>query len=270
MTCSLGLGLAALSPAAVPWPGVSAGAASGIGALPRPPSHPGCGPNHACAGIGCTTGPPAGIRLIRTASSPSLISISAIPESSSSSISFLIFRMSMPGTLPLVMFVLERTVASGRGGRGRLSADRTAGQMPAGGAHGKLVAEGAEARDHPERDVGEIGLAPECLARRRAGQMHLDHRQANREHRIAQRNAGVSEGAGVEDQHPDLLGGRLLNAGDELVLRVALEAQQLSPLLASKLLGPPLDRLQAVGAVNSGLAGSEQIQIRAVEQQQTG
>ena len=40
---------------------------------------------------------PGGMRLMRTDSSPSLISISAMPDSSSSSISFLTLRMSMAG-----------------------------------------------------------------------------------------------------------------------------------------------------------------------------
>ena len=91
MTCSLGFGFAAArlggGAAGRGGGGIAAGAAAWRQAAPW------CGSR-------CSAAAPVGMRLMRTASSPSLISISAMPDSSSSSISFLILRMSMPGNAP--------------------------------------------------------------------------------------------------------------------------------------------------------------------------
>src|ERR1700741_4292508 len=101
------------------------------------------------------------MRLIRTASSPSLISISAMPDSSSSSISFLIFRMSMPG-MPLKRF--EETSS----GCCELARSRTQRQ---------LVAVGTETGDDADGDVREIGMFPKRLARVHVRQVYLNERQ---------------------------------------------------------------------------------------------
>src|SRR6185437_16773396 len=100
--------------------------------------------------------------------------------------------------------------------------------------------------------------------------MHLDHRHPDREHRIAQRDAGMRESAGVEDQNADVLGGSLLNAADELMLRIALEADQLETLLARELDGALLDCLQGLRAVDPRLSGPQEVQIRAIEEEQAG
>src|ERR1700739_2968489 len=161
MTCSLGFGF---RPAASD---TAAGARGGGGAAAAP-----CGPDSA-------TG--LGRRLMRTASSPSLISISEMPDSSSSSMSFLIFRMSMPGLPP-------------RERRGPCASGRRSEPL-CGGAHGDLVAKGAEAADHADGDVGEIRVASERLTGMRVGEMHLDERQAGGEDRVPPGDAGGGESA---------------------------------------------------------------------------
>src|SRR5580692_7421872 len=98
-TCSLARGLGGASTGAAMATGAGGAAAIGMGAW--------------------VANAPVGIRLMRTASSPSLISISAIPDSSRSSISFLTLRISMPRLLPLKYGVLVARVlrVAGRGAR---------------------------------------------------------------------------------------------------------------------------------------------------------
>src|SRR5262245_33252109 len=119
--------------------------------------------------------PPGGYRLIRTDSSPSEISSSAIPDSSSSSMSFLTLRMSI-AVAPLRALAGATQALVGRPQR-------------------ELVADGAESRDRPDGDVGKIGVAAELLARLHVAQVDLDERHADREQRVAQRHAGMRQRA---------------------------------------------------------------------------
>src|SRR5579864_3666355 len=236
MTCSLGLGLRAALSAAAAGAAAAAAAAAVAGLAGR------------CATCGVAAGP-VGMRLMRTASSPSLISISAMPDSSSSSISFLILRMSMREMPP----------------KDRTRAVPLSGEPLRGGAHRRLVAIGAETGDHADRNVGEVGMAAERLARLGVGKVYLDERHPDRQHRIAQRDARVGEGTGIQDHERDPLGAGPLHALDELVLGVALEGDELVPRLARHRLGALLDGLQGVGTVERRFPGAEQIQIRAVQ-----
>src|SRR2546423_9450400 len=116
------------------------------------------------------TAPPAACRLMRTFSSPSVISISPMPDSCTRSISFFSWRRSTSGLVP------------GAGDLGRLQAAACRLQR-------ELVAQGAEARDHADRQVGEIGMAPERLAGMHVGQMDLDEWNAHRCQGVPQCNA---------------------------------------------------------------------------------
>src|SRR5262245_12196578 len=198
---------------------------------------------------------PTGMRLMRTASSPSLISISAMPDSSSSSISFLIFRMSMPGLPP----------QENRWPRHRLAVSGCTGEPQRRGAHRRFVAECAEAIDHTDRNVREIRLPPERLAGVRVRQMHLDEWQPRGQNRIAQRNARVSKGPRVHDEEGHALCTSLVDALDELMFGVALEAHQLVPRLACHGRCALLEALQGVCSIHGGLPTPEQIEVRAVQ-----
>src|SRR6185437_126495 len=100
--------------------------------------------------------------------------------------------------------------------------------------------------------------------------MQLDHRHARGKHCIAQRYAGMCEGAGIEDQQSDLVRSCLMDTLDELVLRVALKAEELPAFFAGELCGPALEGLERLRPVEPGLPGSEQIEVGSVQQQQTG
>src|SRR6478672_517245 len=127
----------------------AAGAAAGIccGIMPAM----GCMCGEAIM-IGC----PATWRLMRTFSSPSVISISPIPDSWTRSMSFFSFLRSM--------FLAFRMFANGPGafwapgsfGAGRQGSDRR--------LQCQLVSHRAQPGDHAGGDVREIGVAPERLA----------------------------------------------------------------------------------------------------------
>src|SRR6185437_997263 len=102
---------------------------------------------------------------MRTDSSPSVISISAMPDSSSSSMSFLTLRMSME--VPRVLTSQRDSVFALRRRRHLLQAAQRRGQ-------GQFIADRAAARDAAHRDVGEIGMAAEVLAPERVADVDLD------------------------------------------------------------------------------------------------
>src|ERR1700674_5097976 len=242
ITCSLGLGFgAALSAAGNAADAVAAAAPAPAGSTPRCPT---CGTGWVAA---------TGIRLMRSASSPSLISISAMPDSSSNSISFLIFRMSMPGMPPRKRKLWKRRTSGG----GREPLRR--------GAHGRLVTKCPQAGDDPDCDVREIGMPAKRLTGVRVGQVHFDERHTGAEDGVTQRDAGVRERARIDDHERHAFGAGPMDAIDQLVFGVTLECDQLVPELAGDRRRALLDRLERVGAVHGRFPRAEQIEVRAVQ-----
>src|SRR6266480_616615 len=192
------------------------------------------------------------LRISRSASSPSLISISAMPDSSSNSMSFLIFRMSMPGMPPRSQ--KAETRSSGGGG-----------EPLRGGAHGRLVTKRAQPGDDPDRDVREIGMPAKRLAGVRVGEVHFDERHTGAEDGVAQRDAGVRERARIDDHERHRFGAGPMDAIDQLVFGVTLERDQLVSELAGYRRRALLDRLERVSAVHGRFPGAEQIEVRAVQ-----
>ena len=84
---------------------------------------------------------------------------------------------------------------------------------------------------------------------------------------VAQRDARVREGAGIDNQKADSVRRCPLDALDELMLRIALERDQLVPCFPGYLDGAFLDGLQRLRSVDAGFTTAEQVQIRAVQQQ---
>ena len=111
---------------------------------------------------------------------------------------------------------------------------------------------------------------PEGLARVHVGQVHLDERDLHREQRVAQRDAGVRETRGIEDDEGDVARRRLVDPADQLGLGVALEGGEPVPGLGGELRHPLVDLLQGHVPVQPGLAHAQQVQVRTVEQQQVG
>src|SRR3954465_8204541 len=121
---------------------------------------------------------------MRTDSSPSLISISAMPDSSSNSMSFLTLRISM--RCPLVLFLLA-------GQSGVRSCGRALGEIVTGGAQRQLISNRPQPSDGSNSDIGEVRVMPESFSRMNVTQVHLDERRAYAEERVPKRNAGMRE-----------------------------------------------------------------------------
>jgi len=153
---------------------------------------------------------------------------------------------------------------------GNAQASGGGGEPLRGGAHGRLVAERPQPGDDPHRDVRQIGMPAKRLAGVRVGQVYFNERYAGAEQRVAQRNAGVREGARVDDHERHSLGAGPMDAIDQLVFGVTLERDQLVPELAGNRRRALLDRLECVGAIHRRFPGPEQIEVRAVQQQHSG
>ena len=134
--------------------------------------------------------------------------------------------------------------------------------------NGQLVPVGAQSGDQAGRDVCEVRVMAEWLAALQVRQVDLDERDLHCEQRVAQSDAGMREGAGIDYDVGNALACRGMDALDELVLGVALERDQLMSGRAGDLGGALLDRGQGVRALKTGLPATEQVQIVAVEQQQ--
>ncbi len=111
---------------------------------------------------------------------------------------------------------------------------------------------------------------PERLARMHVGEMDLDERQLHREQGVTKRDAGVGEGAGIEDEEFEAFGACALDSVDQHVFGVALAGVERMAELDGERPRAVDDRFERVRAVDSRLSLTQQIQIRSVEQQQTG
>jgi hypothetical protein len=69
-------------------------------------------------------------------------------------------------------------------------------------------------------------VVAERFAGMHVGQVHLDERQADAEQGIAQGCRGVGEGAGVDDDEAGAVGARGVDAVDQHVLGIGLQAVQ--------------------------------------------
>src|ERR1700686_4573819 len=98
-----------------------------------------------------------GWRLMRTDSSPSEISSSEMPDSSSSSISFFTLRISFRE--PLEESMVLNVCQAGACGLER-----------------QLVADGTQSENAADRDVGQIRMLSKNLAREHVAQVNFDER----------------------------------------------------------------------------------------------
>ena len=110
-------------------------------------------------------------------------------------------------------------------------------------------------------------MVPERFPRVHVAQVHLDERDLHGEQRIAQRDARVGEAGGVEDDEGHVAGRRLVDPRDQLGLGIALERRQVVPGLGGELRHPLVDLVEGDLAVDAGFTGAEQVQVRAVQQQ---
>ena len=74
----------------------------------------------------------------------------------------------------------------------------------------------------------------------------------------------------IDDDEVDGFIAGSVNALNQLVLGIALQAQQVMAALAGELTQVLVDLLQGGGAVNAGLAAAQAIQVRSVQNQDAG
>src|SRR5260370_1453001 len=175
-----------------------------------------------------------GGRLMRTDSSPSEISSSEIPDSSSSSINFFTLRISIRDPL-------EESLVLG------------VGQAGARGFERELIADGSQSDDAADSDVGQIRMLSKSFACEHVAEMHFDERHGHREEGVAQGNTGVRVAGWIDDHERNALVLRGMNLRNQLVLRIALEGGEGMALGEGELPELELDALQTVGTVDLGL-----------------
>jgi len=122
----------------------------------------------------------------------------------------------------------------------------------------------AKAADNRLRHVAEIGMLAERLACVRIRQMHFDKGNLYGGQCIAQRNAGMGKRGGIDQDEAGAVGTGGLNAINELMLGIGLEAFQLMPNLCGTLAQAAIDLFQCGAAIDARLAFAEQIQVGTV------
>ena len=117
---------------------------------------------------------------MRTDSSPSVISSSAMPDDSRSSISFLTLRMSMNPALDISQKLLPLL---------GLFVCRQ---------QGEFITLRAESDDRADGDIRKIRVLAKLFPRVHVADVNLDERDGDGQQRVAQCHAGVGEGARIE------------------------------------------------------------------------
>ena len=130
----------------------------------------------------------------------------------------------------------------------------------------ELIARDAEAGNRADGDVSEIRALPEVLPRSDVRQVNLDEGDPDRQQGVAQRDTRVREGRWIEQNEVDALLPRGMNAPDELVLGIALVANERVAVGLGELAEARLDLFERRAAIDRRLALTEQAEIRAIEQ----
>ena len=134
----------------------------------------------------------------------------------------------------------------------------------------QLVAVSPKPKKAAIRNIAKVAVMPKLLPRKRVAEMNFDKRNLNGKERVTQRHARVREAPGVQDDEIDAIDGGLLYAVDEFVFGIALEAGQRVPEFGSDLGATRFDVRETRRAVDVGLAGTQKVQIGAVDEQEVG
>src|ERR1043166_1208783 len=221
-------------------PSGPAGSAAAAGAAPAT----GAAAGMTVAAADCPGCPP---RLMRTFSSPSVISSSAIPDCSTRSISFLSLRKSIGNALPEMTRPLPARL--------KRVLER------------QFVAHGAETADNPDRYIGKVRTLAERLPGEHVGDVYFHERKLNRAQRIPQRNAGMGKAGRIDDDEVYMLARSLLDTLEQPLFRIALKRGEPDSCGGCPRLQARIDIGESVAAVMLRLAHSEQIQIRPMQHQ---
>ena len=130
-----------------------------------------------------------------------------------------------------------------------------------------MIAASPLADDRLERDVVQEVDVPERLARRGIGEMDLHERPLDREQRIAQGDARVGQATGVDDRDVEVA---RVQSIDEGALVVRLEEVDGQAQLPGPCRDPGMDLVERLVAVDLGLAGPHEVEVRTLEDEDAG
>src|SRR5262249_55543861 len=119
------------------------------------------------------------------------------------------------------------------------------------GVEREVVARDSEAGNRPNCDVGEVRALSKLFAPRDVRQVQLDERDAHREQRVAQRDAGVCESRRIEEDQRRLIVSGSMNAANQLRLRIALVSDELVSERAGAILQLIFYSRQRGGAIDA-------------------
>src|SRR3569623_355401 len=193
-----------------------------------------------CGACAIIIGAPAMLLAMRTFSSPSVISNSAMPEASTRSMSFFSFLRSMGGpVLKVTQRIFQR----------------------------QFVAVRAQTGHHANGEVGEIRVVAEGFARVNIGKMNFDKWNGGRCQCDAQRNAGVCVGRRIDDDEIHVVAGSLVQPVDQGAFMVVLKGFDVCPGGFSQVDQRTIDVVERGETVMFGFAAAQQIEIWAMQHQ---
>src|SRR5512139_2354092 len=215
----------------------SAGAAATGAAAAGAPAWMYCG----CGAI--IMGAPAMLLAMRTFSSPSVISSSAMPEASTRSMSFFSFLRSMGSpVLQVAQRVFQRQFVTVR----------------------------AQTRHHADGKVGKIRMVAERFARVNVGKMNFDERDGGGRQRIAQGDAGMGVARRVDDDEVDVVARSLVDAVDQGAFVVVLKGFDLCAGRLAAADQRAVDVVERGKTVMLGLAAAQHVEVGPVQNQHLG
>ena len=126
--------------------------------------------------------------------------------------------------------------------------------MPISSLQGEFVAERPKTEQATVCDVTEITIVPKRLSGKGIAQVDLDKRNLNGEKSISQRDTGMREATGVQNDKINTINLSLLDSVDEFMLGITLEASQFMSKVPGQLDAATFNVGKAGSAVDIGLA----------------
>ena len=128
---------------------------------------------------------------------------------------------------------------------------------------------GTQTTDHANGEIGEIGMVAKCFPRMHIGQVYFNKRNLDGCQGVAQGNAGMGECGRVDDNKRRAVGVGGVNALDQHVFGVALQAVKAKSCCLGLRRQTGIDIGQRIGPVEMRLAHAKHIQVRAMQHQNT-
>ena len=132
---------------------------------------------------------------------------------------------------------------------------------------GEVIAARSLPDDRLQRDVREEVHLPERLAGRRIREVDLDERSLDGQQRVPERDGGVGQPAGIDDDDVEVA---LVEPVDEGAFVIGLEERDLQPQLGGPGGDPGMDLVERGAAVDLRLARPEEVEVRALEDEDPG